>query len=116
MLGLVILAGAIGMLIGALLGQSHERMLWQRRLLERVGLVPDESSKLAESLSAARETSDDPKRLAQALDALAVEVERIGEGQRFLTRVMAERNELRSSGRSTSPLPNSVKAPTPPTA
>jgi hypothetical protein len=30
-------------------------------------------------------------RFEQAMDAIAVEVERIGEGQRFLTRLLAER-------------------------
>jgi hypothetical protein len=38
----------------------------------------------------------DPRidRLTQAVDAIAVEVERIGEGQRFVTQLMAERREL----------------------
>lgn len=38
----------------------------------------------------------DPRidRLTQAVDAVAVEVERIGEGQRFVTQLMAERREL----------------------
>jgi len=30
-------------------------------------------------------------RLEQAIDAIAVEMERVGEGQRFLTRVLGER-------------------------
>lgn len=116
MLSLLILVFTVGILIGAILGQSYERMQWQRRLLARVGLLPDETAGFAEKVNAVRATSDDPRTLAQALDAIVVEVERIGEGQRFLTRVLAERNELRSAGKSTSPLPNSVKAPTPPTA
>jgi hypothetical protein len=33
------------------------------------------------------------QHIEQAIDAIAVEVERIAEGQRFVTRVMAERQE-----------------------
>lgn len=35
-------------------------------------------------------------RLEQAVDAIAVEVERISEGQRFLTRLQTERSEARA--------------------
>ncbi len=38
------------------------------------------------------EVMDRLTRLDQAVDSVAVEVERIGEGQRFMTRVMAERS------------------------
>lgn len=34
---------------------------------------------------------DHVKRLQHAIDAIAVEVERVGEGQRFVTKLMAER-------------------------
>ncbi len=34
---------------------------------------------------------DRMKRLEQAIDSIAVEVERIGEGQRFVTKLLAER-------------------------
>ena len=34
-------------------------------------------------------------RIEQAVDAIAVEVERISEGQRFVTRVLSERDPLR---------------------
>ena len=37
------------------------------------------------------ELMDRLTRLDQAVDSIAVEVERIGEGQRFVTRVLAER-------------------------
>jgi hypothetical protein len=32
-----------------------------------------------------------PQQIEQALNAIAVEVERIGEGQRFLTKLLAEK-------------------------
>jgi hypothetical protein len=38
-----------------------------------------------------QEMMDRLTRLDQAVDAIAVEVERIGEGQRFMTRVLAEK-------------------------
>jgi hypothetical protein len=34
---------------------------------------------------------DREKRLEQAIDAMAVELERVGEGQRFVTKLLAER-------------------------
>jgi hypothetical protein len=37
-------------------------------------------------------------RLDQAVDSIAIEVERIGEGQRFVTRVMTENTAARAVG------------------
>ena len=42
-------------------------------------------------------------RLEQAVDSVAVEVERIGEGQRFVTRLFAERGAPRAAGESALP-------------
>ncbi len=50
----------------------------------------------------ARLSSAEPRQLAQALDAIALEVERIGESQRYLTKVLTER-DARS--------PNAVRPP-----
>ena len=42
-------------------------------------------------------TSDDRfQRLEQAVDAIAIEVERISEGQRFVTKLLAERSAAAS--------------------
>jgi hypothetical protein len=38
------------------------------------------------------------ERMEQALDSIAIEVERISEGQRFTTKLLAERNNDPSSG------------------
>jgi len=38
------------------------------------------------------------ERMEQALDSIAIEVERISEGQRFTTKLLAERNNTPSSG------------------
>jgi hypothetical protein len=44
-----------------------------------------------------QEMMDRLTRLDQAVDAIAVEVERIGEGQRFMTRVLAEKPAVAAS-------------------
>ena len=38
------------------------------------------------------------ERMEQALDSIAIEVERISEGQRFTTKLLAERNTSEASG------------------
>lgn len=38
------------------------------------------------------------ERMEQALDSIAIEVERISEGQRFTTKLLAERNTPEASG------------------
>ena len=38
------------------------------------------------------------ERMEQALDSIAIEVERISEGQRFTTKLLAERNTPAASG------------------
>jgi hypothetical protein len=53
----------------------------------------------------ARLGTSEPRQVAQALDAIAVEVERIGEGQRYLTKLLTERDE-RS--------PEAIRSPTTP--
>lgn len=51
------------------------------RRMERSDLLPRQSPESDERL----------QRIEQAIDAMAVEVERIAEGQRFVTRLLAER-------------------------
>ena len=46
-------------------------------------------------------------RLEQAIDAMAIEIERITEGQRFMTRLLAERTAAERSPRERTPLPAS---------
>jgi hypothetical protein len=51
------------------------------------------------------------ERLEQAVDAIALELERVGEGQRFVTRLLAERE---SKGKAPpSPQPDPVRTVTP---
>ena len=49
----------------------------------------------------------DTTRLEQAVDAMAIEVERITEGQRFMTRLLTERSAAERTPRERSPLPGS---------
>jgi hypothetical protein len=77
----VIGVGAGGFLLGLLVMVVGRRIRRWRRGGERGG-----------QREAAAATGPDPRieRLAHAVDAIAVEVERIGEGQRFVTQLLAE--------------------------
>ena len=45
-----------------------------------------------------REVTDRLEQMGQAVESIAIEVERIGEGQRFLTRVMSDQNRQLGAG------------------
>jgi hypothetical protein len=97
------------MIIGALMGRSYERNIWQQRLLERTGLLHGEPKRLSDAITELRGAGNaDATQVNDALDAIAVEVERIGEGQRFLTKLLAEREEWARANRTPSPLPGTV--------
>jgi hypothetical protein len=72
------------------LGAQH---LWLRK-------KPTVDSDLLERLKEleSRRGNLEPQQMAQALDAIALEVERIGEGQRYLTKVIAEREGRAAKG------------------
>lgn len=55
------------------------RFLWKRSSTPRVASGPD------------RATQDRLEQLQQSMDAVAIEVERISEGQRFVTKLMSDR-------------------------
>lgn len=68
--------GALFMIVAILpISIAHARRIW-RRSAKVIAAVPGE-------------VIDRFNRLEQAVDAIAVEVERIGEGQRFMTRVFS---------------------------
>jgi hypothetical protein len=99
-LGFVVM-GVVGCL-AAMGGQLHERRKWERRLLDRVAL--------SDPLLPA---DNRMQRLEQAVDAIAIELERVGEGQRFVTRMLADRTRMPTPP---SPQPGAVRAVKPPTA
>ena len=53
--------------------------------------MADEAPRLAAAGAGSPELSSRLTNLEQSLDAIAVEVERVGEGQRFMTRLFTER-------------------------
>ena len=61
---------------------SMSRMIWKR------------SSRMAMAPAAPAESGERLERIEQAVDAIAIEVERVSEGQRFVTRLLSERGGL----------------------
>ncbi len=88
-------------IVGAMAGQLYERRKWERRLLELSGVLRGKDAEVGATRM---------EHLEQAVDAIAVELERVGEGQRFVTKLLADRASARS------PQPGTVPAARPPTA
>jgi hypothetical protein len=79
----------IAVLFGMVLGSAFERSRIQKELLRLPRPDLDEPKRLR--IPRTSDGQADPQQIEQALDAIAVEVERIGEGQRFLTKLLAEK-------------------------
>jgi len=73
----------IVMVLGIPLVLVQARKLWKR-----------DSASVAPS---SYETDHRLERIEQAIDAMAVEVERIAEGQRFVTKLLADRGQERAA-------------------
>ncbi|HXT16233.1 MAG TPA: hypothetical protein VN706_11425 [Gemmatimonadaceae bacterium] len=111
----VLWTAVVAMILGAIMGRAYERNAWQQRLLDRTGLLPDAPKRLSDAVRDVRTTANSaPQDLAQAVDAIALEVERIGEGQRFLTKLLAERDARITPRGTNSPAPGSLRSPVPP--
>lgn len=81
--GIAVVTGFMSAWIGAQIGA---------RRAARQALREAREQALSESRTHARSaTSDELARVSQAIDAIAVEVERIAEAQRFTARMLAER-------------------------
>lgn len=81
---IIALAGMITgicMVLGLPLVIVQARKLWMRDTTARTERSPDTDLRL--------------ERIEHAIDAMAVEVERISEGQRFVTRLLSERKDER---------------------
>lgn len=64
---------------------SISRMLWKRGSLPRHAVQ-------------APETAQRLERMEQAIDSIAIEIERVSEGQRFVTRLMSDRQNALAAG------------------
>src|SRR5262245_19632868 len=101
--------------IGAgITGRAYERELWTKRMLDLLSKQREDPTERPRELAPPARREFDAAQLANALDALAVEVERIGESQRFLTKVLAERDARVIPSKATSPMPGVVRSPIPP--
>jgi len=92
---LVVALLAIAVTAGAWYGRLQERAWWTRRLLER-GINP--GTLYPRSTESPRPPLEpltpDADAMRDAMEAMAQEVERLAEGQRFLTRVLTEKPAL----------------------
>jgi len=69
---------------------SISRLLWKRGSLRHVAQAPDNTQRL--------------ERMEQAIDSIAIEMERVSEGQRFVTRIMSENRAVAEGQRVAQPL------------
>lgn len=102
----VITAAVLGLAIGS----RFERSRWRQRLTRR-GIDPDDLRPQDSSVEAEL-GSGRPDGLERAVEAIAIEVERISENQRFVTKLLSERSSSNSGSRITpiSPLPGTLQA------
>jgi hypothetical protein len=75
---------------------SISRLIWKR------------ASRMATATAAPAESGQRLERIEQAVDAIAIEVERVSEGQRFVTRLFSERGGL---GLNAAQPPEGVRVP-----
>jgi uncharacterized protein YneF (UPF0154 family) len=85
----LILWGVVALLVGMVLGSAFERNRIQTQLWQRARPDVDDPKRLR--IARNSDGLADPQQIEQALNAIAVEVERIGEGQRFLTKLLADK-------------------------
>jgi hypothetical protein len=101
--GLLVWTILVSVVVGplaALAGQRYERRRLERLLLQRAGWRGLDGAKAdldhrdAVSVSVPGPAANGESRMDQlerSIDAVALELERIGEGQRFLTKLLGER-------------------------
>jgi len=81
-------------LLGVLFAVGAQRLSARQRAMNVVGAgaeLPTDVAALMTELAALREDqSEILNRVAQSVDAVAIEVERVGENQRYLTKAMSE--------------------------
>ena len=92
---LVVAMLAIAVTVGAWYGRLQERASWTRRLLEH-GINPGTlyPRSTEPPRSPLEPLTPDADAMRDAMETMAQEVERLAEGQRFLTRVLTEKRAL----------------------
>lgn len=92
----IVIFGFVGVVaacvFSAKAGQFYERRRWEQRILKRAGVQADDA---VDALPAAAHSRLD--RLERAVDTIAGEVERVVEGQQFVTRLLSEPKAGRES-------------------
>jgi hypothetical protein len=80
--------------LGVLFGLGAQRLSARRQALKTGGVGADRPADLATIRAEVAELREGQyetmKRLEQGVEAIAIELERVGEGQRFLTKVLGE--------------------------
>ena len=87
---MVPLAAIFTVFVLAPMALSISRLLWKRGSLKQVAQAQDTTPRL--------------ERMEQAIEAIAIEMERVSEGQRFVTRIMSESRGVGESQRAPQPL------------
>jgi hypothetical protein len=77
------------MVIGLPIARAWVRRVERESMAPRPQLTPDITARL--------------ERMEQAIDSIAVEVERISEGQRFTTKLLAERGTVSAASSAAAP-------------
>jgi hypothetical protein len=103
MLLMSVLVGGVSLIVGAMLGMTvgrdQERSRWESKIGRSV--VDNLGAGASRTVNAINPDSRDD-RIEQAIEAIAIEVERVAEGQRFVTKLLAERGQ---------PLPDRLAQP-----
>jgi hypothetical protein len=106
--GLFVVINVLGGVYAIAMGEVRHALLHVVLLVVGAGLwtrygpARDDGAGSSDEVNAAppsSELTDRFRNLEQSIDAVAIEVERIGEGQRFMTRLLAERESPPASGR-----------------
>ncbi len=88
----VFVLGAIFMFVVLLpMSIAFARRIWRRSARAEVVLPPEMAQRM--------------ESLERGVEAIALEVERIGEGQRFVTQALAQRGDVRGIGAGAEPVP-----------
>lgn len=105
--------------LGVLFGLGAQRLSARRQALKTGGAGADRPADLATIRAEVAELREGQyetiKRVEQGVEAIAIELERVGEGQRFLTKVLGEpHRDLESGSRAAPAEPRPVLRRPPP--